>query len=76
MLLPPGDSLTVYVFARIDAQGIAHQAEVKQEIADERIKGAAISVVQKMQFTPAQADGQATSVLLTIPVKFVHRPEK
>lgn len=76
LLLPPGDSLTVYVFARIDGQGITHQPEIKDTIADERIKGAAISVVQLMHFNPATADGQATSVLIRIPVRFVHPSEK
>jgi hypothetical protein len=71
-----GDSVTVYVYARIDEQGVPRQPEVKQEVQDERIKGAAISVVQKMQFTPAHAEGRPTSVLLTIPVKFVHQAEK
>ena len=72
-LLQPGDSITVYVFARIDENGVAHQTEVKEDIADQRVVGAAISVVQKMKFTPAQSDGQPKSVLLTIPVRFVHR---
>lgn len=72
-LLPPGDSLTVKVFARIDEQGIPHQPEVRQNV-DESIIGAAISVVQTMHFTPAQEDGKPISVLLTIPVRFVHQP--
>jgi hypothetical protein len=71
-LLPAGDSLTVDVYARIDGEGVPHQPEVKQQLEDQRLVGAAISVVQKMQFTPAQVDGQATSVLIKIPVRFVH----
>ena len=76
LLLPPGDSITVRVHARIDAQGIAHQPEIKDTLLDERLKGAAISVVQMMHFNPAIADGQPTSVLMTIPVRFVHTPAK
>ena len=76
LLLPAGDSLTVQVFARIDEQGMPHQPEIKQDLQDERIRGAAISVVQMMRFNPAQADGRPVSVLLTIPVRFLHQAEK
>ena len=74
-LLPRGDSVTINVYARIDAQGVVHQPEVKDDIADQRLVGAAISVTQMMQFAPAQQDGQPTTVLLTIPVRFVNHPE-
>ena len=74
-LLPKGDSLTIKVYVRIDAEGGVHQPEVRDEVADKRLIGAAISVAQKMRFAPAQQDGQPTSVLLTIPVRFENKAQ-
>jgi hypothetical protein len=74
-LLPKGDSVTIKVYVRVDAEGLVHQPEVKDEVADKRLLGAAVSVTQMMRFEPAQQDGHPTSVLLTIPVRFVNQPE-
>jgi len=74
-LLPKGDSVTIKVYVRIDRDGLVHQPEVKDEGADKLLVGAAVSVTQMMRFAPAQQEGHATTVLLTIPVRFVHKPE-
>jgi len=74
-LLASGDSLTIKVYVRVDTAGMVHQPEVKDEVADQRLAGAAISVTQMMHFAPAEQDGKAVSVLLTIPVRFVNKGE-
>ena len=74
-LLAPGDSVVVRVFALIDEKGQPRDVDTKDEY-EERVREAAVGLVRKMRFTPAQLGGKPKTVLLTIPVKLVRPREK
>ena len=69
-LVNPGDTITAYVFIRVDEQGIAHQPELKPMPEDPRIAKAAVDLVMRMHFNPATENGKPRSVLMKLPVRF------
>lgn len=68
-LVRPGDTLTIYVFMMIDARGVVHQPEVKQQ-AEQRAIDSALRLVNMMHFRPATREGKPVQVLLKVPVRF------
>ena len=70
-LLKRGDSLLVKVFAYVDEQGVTRMPEVKTSSGNPQADTAAMQLVLKMQWQPAQ--NVRRGVMMTIPVKLVRK---
>lgn len=70
-LLKRGDSLLIRVTAYVDEKGRTHQPEVKVPSGNPKADTAAMILVKKMQWQPAQ--NARRGVMIQIPVKFVRK---
>jgi TonB family protein len=70
-VLKRGDSLLIKVFAYVDEKGVTHGPEVKTPSGNPMADTAAMVLVSKMAWRPAQ--NAKRGVMLTIPVVFVRK---
>jgi TonB family protein len=70
-LLRPGDSLLIRVFAYVDEKGVTSQPEVKTPSGHAKADTAAMLLVRKMQWHPAQ--NVKRGVMISVPVVFVRK---
>ncbi len=70
-LLQRGDSVLVKVFAYVDERGVTRQPDVKTSSGNAKADTAAMILVRKMLWQPAQ--NTRRGVMLTIPVVFVRK---
>ena len=70
-LLAPGESVLVRVYIYVDEKGETHWPEIKTSSGNVDADTAAINLVRKMKWQPAQNADRG--VMLTVPVKFVRR---
>jgi hypothetical protein len=70
-LLQPGDSLLIKVFAYVDENGVTKMPEVKTSSGNAKADTAAMQLVSRMQWQPAQ--NVRRGVMMTIPVKLVRK---
>lgn len=70
-LLKPGDSVMVRVYIYVNEKGETLWPEIKESSGNVHADTAAINLVRKMVWQPAQNTDRG--VMLTVPVKFVRR---
>jgi hypothetical protein len=70
-LLQRGDSLIIRVYAFVDERGVTSQPEVKEPSRYPEADTAAMRLVKKMRWQPAQ--NARRGVMLTIPVMLVRK---
>jgi hypothetical protein len=70
-LLKRGDSLLIKVYAFVDERGVTSQPEVKQTSGNPQADTAAMILVKKMQWQPAE--NARRGVMISIPVKLVRK---
>ena len=70
-LLEPGDSLLIRVYAFVDERGVTSQPDVKTTSGNARADTAAMLLVRKMVWQPAQ--NARRGVMVTIPVVLVRK---
>ena len=70
-LLEPGDSLLIRLYAFVDERGVTSQPDVKTTSGNARADTAAMLLVRKMVWQPAQ--NARRGVMVTIPVVLVRK---
>ncbi len=70
-LLAPGESVLVRVYIYVNEKGETLWPEIKTSSGNVHADTAAINLVRKMKWQPAQ--NAKRGVMLTVPVKFVRR---
>ena len=70
-LLKSGDSVLVKVYAYVDERGVTRRPEVKTSSGNAKADTAAMLLVRRMLWQPAQ--NARRGVMVTIPVVLVHR---
>lgn len=70
-LLKRGDSLLIKVYAYVDEKGVTRQPEIKTPSGNLKADSAAMHLVRKMRWQPAQ--NAKRGVMITIPVLLVRK---
>jgi hypothetical protein len=70
-ILKPGDSLMIKVYAYVNERGETQMPEVKQSSGNVQADTAAMILVRRMQWQPAQ--NVRRGVMMTIPVMLVRK---
>ena len=70
-LLDPGDSLLIKVYAYVDEHGVTRQPDIKEPSGNARADTAAMILVRRMVWQPAQ--NVKRGVMVTVPVVLVRK---